>query len=757
MIEKLLHIGVINGSIALVLCVWILAVYGYGLMALKLACKRYAIFRSLLGDSLALASLLGFIAGSFMLMFFVCVWHLFFPLWGWVSVVVALLGLILFGVGLRAFVAGAGKQVALSGLLALLVVLPLSTLSDSVGDSVNYHIQIVTWIQESPLVFGLGNVHTRLGYNGLIYGFYALTDVSQMIPSLRSFVGNEVMYFSLLFSAFLAFVRLLQSRTARFYELFIICALMPFPLILKWGEFMGLYVEGVGVVFGVAIFATLLYIMDSALGEQCGSVADFVKGTTAKVANLPQNERSEVSLENPQSSHSPTANPRILEENQAESKTALESSSRAAQSGVAIHSPNTQNLQSHNSTNATRRQDFGDKNGALQGDSRAHTWAYVTAESPQQNKGYRSALADVSLESPFLAKKPTPKSQLPLFALLFLFALFATMVKIANFALILAVAISFVLVYKSQILSKKFLLGLLGLGALSALLVLPWVLKGLATSGMIAYPASIGYITSLPWAVSEEARQNEVCWIMSWARAPLKNCREVLADSAWMVEWFSMKTRYFSYFKYFVYSFFIGLGFVLAARLYTKQRISGFGVVLVCIVIGVLYWFFAGPDPRFGMVYLIPLLGILFAYVLSQAYRAGSLWLALGFVLACAPMFMNGRQMFVIVWGVLLVACMWQRPRWLVGTFVLFSLISVPNLYRHDKWGILEYPKVREVYVQERVSDLGVPEYVRFDTPNENTQAILYEARPMTPYFNQNLGKGEFLGREMFYTQEPKP
>ena len=45
--------------------------------------------------------------------------------------------------------------------------------------------------------------------------------------------------------------------------------------------------------------------IDSALGEQCGSVADFVKGTNAKFANLPQN---------PQSNHSPTANPRILEE-----------------------------------------------------------------------------------------------------------------------------------------------------------------------------------------------------------------------------------------------------------------------------------------------------------------------------------------------------------------------------------------------------------------------------------------------------------
>ena len=50
---------------------------------------------------------------------------------------------------------------------------------------------------------------------------------------------------------------------------------------------------------------TLMDSMDSASGEQCGSVADFVKGTNAKFANLPQN---------PQSSHSPTANLRILEE-----------------------------------------------------------------------------------------------------------------------------------------------------------------------------------------------------------------------------------------------------------------------------------------------------------------------------------------------------------------------------------------------------------------------------------------------------------
>ena len=45
--------------------------------------------------------------------------------------------------------------------------------------------------------------------------------------------------------------------------------------------------------------------MDSALGRQCGSIALFAKGTNAKFANLSQKA---------QSSHSPTANPRILEE-----------------------------------------------------------------------------------------------------------------------------------------------------------------------------------------------------------------------------------------------------------------------------------------------------------------------------------------------------------------------------------------------------------------------------------------------------------
>lgn len=41
MIEKLLYIGSINVAIALVLCAWILAVYGYGFFIIKILERRF--------------------------------------------------------------------------------------------------------------------------------------------------------------------------------------------------------------------------------------------------------------------------------------------------------------------------------------------------------------------------------------------------------------------------------------------------------------------------------------------------------------------------------------------------------------------------------------------------------------------------------------------------------------------------------------------------------------------------------------------
>ena len=60
-----------------------------------------------------------------------------------------------------------------------------------------------------------------------------------------------------------------------------------------------------------------------------------------------------------------------------------------------LSEPQNAEAESMFSSQATRRQDFGARIVALQGESKARTWACVTADSPQQ--------------SPFLAQKPTPQ------------------------------------------------------------------------------------------------------------------------------------------------------------------------------------------------------------------------------------------------------------------------------------------------------------------------------------------------------------
>ncbi|ETD25790.1 ArnT family glycosyltransferase [Helicobacter canis] len=102
------------------------------------------------------------------------------------------------------------------------------------------------------------------------------------------------------------------------------------PLSEKLSQVIELYYFEI-VVF-IVLLALCCYLLwlgavrvfrDSALGEQCGSIAPFAKGTNAKFANLPQKA---------QSNHSPTATPRILEK---EKQASL--SLRALEKGVAIH------------------------------------------------------------------------------------------------------------------------------------------------------------------------------------------------------------------------------------------------------------------------------------------------------------------------------------------------------------------------------------------------------------------------------------
>ena len=151
------------------------------------------------------------------------------------------------------------------------------------------------------------------------------------------------------------------------------------------------------------------FVRDSALGNHSGDFVDFRATADHQSSSAPKSTKSTTST---------TTIPRIYEEDKGAGRekschkqTELESSmkvdsmdcralpsDKARNDDKKVDSRNfTQNAENVFCSQAARRQDLGDKNGALQGESRAHTLAYVTADSPQQ--------------SPFLAPKPTPKPQ----------------------------------------------------------------------------------------------------------------------------------------------------------------------------------------------------------------------------------------------------------------------------------------------------------------------------------------------------------
>lgn len=626
-------------KIALVLVGWIAAALGLGAVALAWLDKKWRIFggfgANLSGATpnganpnlaalaphalaktpahaanhpahanLPFFALSSLILGVALLCFAAQILNFFIPISPLVALLFLAIGVGLFAMNFRALFPNRASKIA--ALFALFAVLPLAFFSDSVGDSVNYHVQIVTWIQEQPIIFGLGNIHGRLAFNGLIYYFYALSDAGLVFPPLRSFVGNEVVYFGLFFAAFLVALNRDFSKPS---ALFVFFSLLTMPFILFHGEFAGLYCEGVGAVIGVLIFGLIL-----------------------------------LSFEH--------KTPQIL-----------------------------------------------------------------------------------------------------IFCLFI--AVFAAMVKIANAALVLSVALAAVVLLKKSLLSHKKLI--FWLGILCVIFALPWALKGIATSGMLAYPASVGYFESLPWAVSEAQRSNEVCWIMSWARAPMKNCVEVLASSAWLGEWFSMKVRYFGYFKFFVFSFLASI-LLLAANLVLLRRgflatnfaKAPFWCVFGGIWLGILFWFFSGPDPRFGMVYIIPLLALLFAqnFLFARAAKPRNLrlFLIFAFVLSVAPLLFITRRVVIFLWISLLFLPEKHRVR--LAIFVL--LISLVAMYHKKLGAIKELPKIRPIHIEERTTKHGLKIFVRKDSADGTTKEYLHEPRPSGPYFNDELREGEFWGRKIY-------
>lgn len=186
-------------------------------------------------------------------------------------------------------------------------------------------------------------------------------------------------------------------------------------------------------------------------------------------------------------------------------------------------------------------------------------------------------------------------------------------------------------------------------------------------------------------------------------------------------------------------------------------------MLFVGIMLGVGFWAVSGPDPRFGMVYLIPLFALLALHNLTFIAALKSLYLRLvglvAFFATLTPWFLLRKVALVWIWGAWVVLkvfvdsnARYGRIKLLVGALLaIASFWASYALYgEHALNAMKDTKKVRPIFVQERTTDFGAKIYVRKDKLEEGFSAVEYEPLPTTPYWNPKIKLEHIMGRKTY-------
>ena len=259
-------------------------------------------------------------------------------------------------------------------------------------------------------------------------------------------------------------------------------------------------------------------------------------------------------------------------------------------------------------------------------------------------------------------KAGAPPFQLARLAILILTG-FTIKQTFAVFGLALAVLVVFVWLWRGgarmgrrPIAAITLLLGLWALGVL-----LPWMMRGVITSGYVAYPQSIGRI-EVDWALPAEhieQRQRALATNTRW-RGGDEN--EILRSWSWLVPWlerllsFVMTTRVPALITA------GSLGFYALGLWRNRDRATGGGpglIVLLPLCLTLVIWFFSFPNDK---------------YVRYIFWSLGTL-------------------------SLMLALFSWRSVSWRVRILVLYALTALCLVYvlyaiiRHETWPLPAGPE----------------------------------------------------------------
>ncbi|BDG75147.1 LIC_10190 family membrane protein [Roseomonas fluvialis] len=149
------------------------------------------------------------------------------------------------------------------------------------------------------------------------------------------------------------------------------------------------------------------------------------------------------------------------------------------------------------------------------------------------------------------------------------------------------------------------------LAVIGLALGMPWLLRGIATSGCLAYPQPASCLP-LPWTIDPAVARGDMDWVRAWARLPGVPPEVVLADRSWMLPW--AREALADPVLPFVGAL-AALAVVLAAVSLRRRRLEWRGpgmegAILLAAALGALaFWFATAPLIRYGRTFmLLPLL-----------------------------------------------------------------------------------------------------------------------------------------------------
>ena len=255
-------------------------------------------------------------------------------------------------------------------------------------------------------------------------------------------------------------------------------------------------------------------------------------------------------------------------------------------------------------------------------------------------------------------------------------------------------------------------MALLAAGA-SALVLVPWLIRGVLLSGYPAYPSTLGALP-VDWQVPAVMADSEANWVRYWARQPNAFWLQSMGNWNWLPAWIERVPP-----AVFLPLRIAGLGaLVFVALLVAGFRLrgpSGARPALMALALplsALAFWWLAAPEPRFaGAAFWVLAVGVL-NLVLAVGENGGA---------TVSPAWNRSASV-----GLMLALPMLCLP---AGASLL------PKFPNETEWGFTPVPQVKE---RVAATDSGLSLYLPADR-DKGVDTCWDMPLPNTPYFRSDL------------------